>query len=105
MAIVNPPIPPALADTLARASRVTVFTGAGVSAESGIATFRDPLTGLWSRFDAQALATPEAFAAQPDLVWGLVRVAPGAGGARRTERGPSRHRGARAAHAALTLIT
>lgn len=70
MAIVNPPIPPALADTLARASRVTVFTGAGVSAESGIATFRDPLTGLWSRFDAQALATPEAFAAQPDLVWG-----------------------------------
>ena len=47
-----------------------VFTGAGVSAESGIATFRDALTGLWSRFDAQALATPEAFRAHPDLVWG-----------------------------------
>ncbi|MCV6904325.1 MAG: hypothetical protein NTT76_16595, partial [Achromobacter xylosoxidans] len=70
MAIVNLPIPPALADTLARASRVTVFTGAGVSAESGIATFRDPLTGLWSRFDAPALATPKAFAAPPELVWG-----------------------------------
>lgn len=64
------PIPPALADALARARRVAVFTGAGVSAESGIATFRDPLTGLWARFDARALATPQAFAAQPDLVWG-----------------------------------
>lgn len=64
------PIPPALADTLARARHVLVFTGAGVSAESGIATFRDPLTGLWARFDARALATPQAFAAQPDLVWG-----------------------------------
>ncbi|WP_445657096.1 SIR2 family NAD-dependent protein deacylase [Achromobacter sp. NCFB-sbj8-Ac1-l] len=63
-------IPPALADTLARAVNVVVFTGAGVSAESGIATFRDALTGLWSRFDASALATPEAFAAQPDRVWG-----------------------------------
>lgn len=70
MATELPSIPPALADQLARARRVTVFTGAGVSAESGIATFRDPLTGLWARFDARALATPEAFAAQPDLVWG-----------------------------------
>ncbi|MGE8655963.1 MAG: SIR2 family NAD-dependent protein deacylase [Achromobacter sp.] len=70
MATVTPPIPPALAQALAQARRVAVFTGAGVSAESGISTFRDPLSGLWSRFDARALATPEAFAAQPDLVWG-----------------------------------
>ncbi|WP_088147942.1 SIR2 family NAD-dependent protein deacylase [Achromobacter denitrificans] len=63
-------IPSALADALREARRVVVFTGAGVSAESGIATFRDALTGLWSRFDAQALATPEAFRAQPDIVWG-----------------------------------
>lgn len=70
MDTLTPSIPPALADALARARRVVVFTGAGVSAESGISTFRDPLTGLWSRFDARALATPEAFAAQPDLVWG-----------------------------------
>lgn len=47
-----------------------MFTGAGVSAESGIATFRDALTGLWERFDAEALATPEAFRRDPELVWG-----------------------------------
>ncbi|MNX75452.1 NAD-dependent protein deacylase [compost metagenome] len=63
-------IPPALAQALRQARRVVVFTGAGVSAESGIATFRDALTGLWSRFDAQALATPEAFREHPDIVWG-----------------------------------
>ena len=55
---------------LARARRVVILTGAGVSAESGVPTFRDALTGLWQRFDAQALATPEAFRADPALVWG-----------------------------------
>lgn len=58
------------ADLLRRARRVVVFTGAGMSAESGVPTFRDALTGLWRRFDAQALATPEAFEADPALVWG-----------------------------------
>ncbi|AEV86416.1 NAD-dependent deacetylase [Actinoplanes sp. SE50] len=58
------------AKLLARAGHVVVFTGAGISAESGVPTFRDALTGLWSRFDAQALATPQAFAEDPDLVWG-----------------------------------
>jgi NAD-dependent deacetylase len=52
------------------ARRVVVFTGAGVSAESGIPTFRDTQTGLWARFDAIALATPEAFQSDPALVWG-----------------------------------
>ncbi|SCL26252.1 NAD-dependent deacetylase [Micromonospora pallida] len=55
---------------LDQAERVVVFTGAGMSAESGVPTFRDALTGLWQRFDAQALATPEAFRADPALVWG-----------------------------------
>ena len=55
---------------LERARRIVVFTGAGVSAESGIPTFRDALTGLWQRFDARALATPQAFHADPGLVWG-----------------------------------
>ncbi|UQU68339.1 NAD-dependent deacylase [Couchioplanes caeruleus] len=55
---------------LADARRVVVFTGAGVSAESGIPTFRDALTGLWERFDARALATPRAFRTDPALVWG-----------------------------------
>lgn len=64
----EPPVE--LLGTLREARRVVVFTGAGVSAESGIPTFRDALTGLWSRFDAMALATPEAFLADPALVWG-----------------------------------
>lgn len=55
---------------LGRARRIVVFTGAGMSAESGVPTFRDDLTGLWARYDAQRLATPEAFDADPDLVWG-----------------------------------
>ncbi|MER7419720.1 NAD-dependent deacylase [Micromonospora peucetia] len=55
---------------LAQARRVVVFTGAGVSAESGVPTFRDALTGLWQSFDAQRLATPEAFRDDPALVWG-----------------------------------
>jgi NAD-dependent deacetylase len=55
---------------LKRARHVVVFTGAGVSAESGIPTFRDRQTGLWRNFDAQWLATPEAFERDPALVWG-----------------------------------
>ncbi|WP_229072826.1 NAD-dependent deacylase [Actinoplanes sp. DH11] len=58
------------AKLLAAAQRVVVFTGAGISAESGVPTFRDALTGLWARFDAQALATAQAFRDDPDLVWG-----------------------------------
>lgn len=61
---------PALLDALRNAQRVVVFTGAGVSAESGIPTFRDRLTGLWSRFEPSNLATAEAFLADPALVWG-----------------------------------
>ncbi|WP_460105466.1 SIR2 family NAD-dependent protein deacylase [Pseudomonas sp. S3_H06] len=52
------------------ASHVVVFTGAGVSAESGIPTFRDALTGLWARFDPAVLATADAFRNDPALVWG-----------------------------------
>ena len=63
-------IPPALIIALQRAKHVVVFTGAGVSAESGIATFRDALTGLWERFDVKYLATPEAFLRDEELVWG-----------------------------------
>ncbi|TXM88182.1 NAD-dependent protein deacylase, partial [Methylobacterium sp. WL103] len=46
---------------------VFVLTGAGVSAESGLGTFRDR-GGMWARFDPMRLATPEAFAADPDTV-------------------------------------
>jgi len=54
---------------LERTQRVVVLTGAGMSAESGVPTFRDALTGLWARFDPAQLATPEAFSADPALVW------------------------------------
>ncbi len=54
---------------LARAKSILCVTGAGVSAESGIATFRDAQTGLWSNFDPQALASQTGFAADPGLVW------------------------------------
>jgi NAD-dependent deacetylase len=53
---------------LAGADRVVVFTGAGVSAESGVPTFRGP-GGLWKTFRPEQLATPEAFARDPRLVW------------------------------------
>jgi NAD-dependent deacetylase len=59
-----------IAKLLQDARHVIVFTGAGVSAESGIPTFRDALTGLWSRFDPAQLATAEAFRADPGLCWG-----------------------------------
>lgn len=53
--------------------RLVVLSGAGISAESGIPTFRDALTGLWARFDAERLATEAAFRADPALVWGWYR--------------------------------
>lgn len=76
-----------LVDALRSADRIVVLTGAGASAESGIPTFRDALTGLWERYDPTRLAAPEAFAADPDLVWGwyvwrrdlVARCSPNAG--------------------------
>ncbi len=53
----------------ARARQVCVLTGAGMSAESGIATFRDAMSGLWSRFDPTELASEEGFRANPARVW------------------------------------
>lgn len=62
-------IPESLSDAIARAQRVAVLTGAGISAESGVPTFRDAQTGLWAQFDPVKLATPEAFRRDPKLVW------------------------------------
>lgn len=55
-------------ERIANARRVAVLTGAGISAESGVPTFRGP-DGLWRNFRAEELATPEAFARDPKLVW------------------------------------
>ncbi|MHB1330300.1 MAG: SIR2 family NAD-dependent protein deacylase [Gemmatimonadales bacterium] len=60
-------------EALRRAQRVAVLTGAGISAESGIPTFRDALTGLWADHSPQELATPEGFRRNPDLVWSWYR--------------------------------
>ena len=65
----KPDIAQELVEKLAQARRVVVLTGAGISAESGIPTFRDALTGLWANYDPQQLATPEGFARNPKLVW------------------------------------
>jgi NAD-dependent deacetylase len=54
---------------LRKARHVCVLTGAGVSAESGVPTFRDALTGLWEKFNPEDLATPEAFERDPKFVW------------------------------------
>jgi NAD-dependent deacetylase len=78
---------PAVRAWLRDADRVAVLTGAGMSAESGIPTFRDALTGLWSRFDPAQLASEEGFRADPRLVWdwyaerreGVRRAQPNAG--------------------------
>ena len=56
-------------DLVASARRVTVLSGAGMSAESGVPTFRDAQTGLWARFDPAQLASEEGFRADPPLVW------------------------------------
>ena len=60
------------ADLIARmrtAQRVAVLTGAGVSQESGLRTFRDAQTGLWAQYKPEELASPEAFARDPKLIW------------------------------------
>ena len=60
---------PRLVRALRGARRIGVLTGAGISAESGIPTFRDAQTGLWARFRPEELATAEAFRLNPQLVW------------------------------------
>src|ERR1051325_11765371 len=62
-------IPAELVRKLVAANKVTVFTGAGVSAESGVPTFRDAQTGLWAKYRPEELATPMAFRRNPKLVW------------------------------------
>ena len=62
-------IPGAAVAAVRDARHVCVLTGAGVSAESGVPTFRDAQSGLWEKFDPLDLATPEAFLRDPALIW------------------------------------
>ncbi|GAB4386540.1 MAG: NAD-dependent deacylase [Phycisphaerales bacterium] len=57
-----------IVEALHKAGSICVLTGAGVSTESGVPTFRDPQEGLWARYDPARLSTPEAFEADPALV-------------------------------------
>ena len=66
----QPEIPTQLIASLGTARRVVVLTGAGISAESSVPTFRDAQTGLWAKYKPEDLATPEAFQRNPGLVWG-----------------------------------
>lgn len=76
-----------LAEALDGAHTVTVLTGSGLSADSGVPTFRDVQDGLWSRYRPEDLATPEAFERDPATVWqwyrarrqALAKVEPNAG--------------------------
>ena len=61
--------PSELLQRISTSQRITVLTGAGVSAESGVPTFRDAQTGLWAKFKPEELATPSAFRREPRLVW------------------------------------
>lgn len=80
-------LPAALIERLRQKPRVVALTGAGISAESGVPTFRDAQTGLWARFRPEDLATPEAFLENPRRVWDwyawrrklLTRAEPNAG--------------------------
>jgi len=55
---------------LSKTSRIVILTGAGVSKESGLETFRDP-GGIWARVRVEDVATPDAFARDPDRVHGF----------------------------------
>lgn len=57
------------ADLLSKANTIAVLSGAGISKESGIPTFRDALTGYWENYEPEKLATPEGFLSDPPLVW------------------------------------
>lgn len=60
---------PDIIRALRDARHVCVLTGAGISAESGVPTFRDAQDGLWAKYDPLQLATPEAFEENPSLIW------------------------------------
>jgi NAD-dependent deacetylase len=77
----------AVHDWVRAARHIVVLSGAGMSAESGVPTFRDAQTGLWARFRPEELATEEAYRADPAMVWDwyamrremIAKVAPNAG--------------------------
>ncbi len=90
--------PPRLTEALRSARHTVILTGSGVSAESGVWTFRDALTGLWSRYRPEELATAEAFERDPALVWQWYQW-------RREQLAPARPNPGHLAIAALERLT
>ena len=66
---VPPIVPQAMLDALRKARRLVVLSGAGMSAESGVPTFRDAMHGLWEQFDPAELASADGWNADSDRVW------------------------------------
>ncbi|ADG77943.1 SIR2 family NAD-dependent protein deacylase [Tsukamurella paurometabola] len=64
------PVDPAVTELVRDAESIVVLTGAGMSAESGIATFREAQTGLWARYDPEEIASVDAWTRDSALVWG-----------------------------------
>jgi NAD-dependent deacetylase len=62
-------IPSDLPPLVRNADRIVVLTGAGISAESGVPTFREAQSGLWAQYNPEDLATAAAFERDPELVW------------------------------------
>ncbi len=69
MSLIHPGISEELIDALRHADRIAALTGAGVSQESGLRTFRDAHTGIWVQHKPEDLASPQAFQRDPKLVW------------------------------------
>ncbi len=63
------PIDSEIITAIQQAKHIAVLTGAGISAESGIPTFREAQSGLWAQYDPEELATSQAFQKNPKLVW------------------------------------
>jgi len=92
-------------DHIAQARRVAVLTGAGISAESGIPTFRDTSSGLWAKFDPVKLASEDGFRADPPLVWRWYAWRRGLVGAAQPNAGHLALAAAQARFDAFELIT
>jgi NAD-dependent deacetylase len=92
-------------DCIAQARRVAVLTGAGISAESGIPTFRDATGGLWAKFDPVKLASEDGFRADPPLVWRWYAWRRGLVGAAQPNAGHLALAAAQARFDAFELIT
>jgi len=95
----------ALAERVAQAERLLVLTGAGMSAESGVPTFREAQTGLWARFSPEELATPEAFAATPERVMDWYRWRRGLVAAAEPNAGHCALARRQRAHAGTSVVT